>query len=111
MIGIYKITNPEGKIYIGQSIDIGRRFKEYKRIQKKCAGRKIIKSLMLFGVENHTFEVIEECIIEQLHEREYYWKLLSKSVENGLNCDYFDIFRQKERESMFPFLLNINDEL
>ena len=90
MIGIYKITNPEGKIYIGQSIDIGRRFKEYKRIQKKCAGRKIIKSLMLFGVKNHTFEVIEECIIEQLHEREYYWKLLYKSVENGLNCDYFD---------------------
>ncbi len=32
MIGIYKITNPEGKIYIGQSIDIDRRFKEYKRL-------------------------------------------------------------------------------
>lgn len=90
MIGIYKITNPEGKIYIGQSIDIERRFKEYKRIAKRSAGRKIIKSLILFGTNNHKFEVIEECLAEQLHEKEHYWKQFYKSVENGLNCDYFD---------------------
>ena len=90
MIGIYKITNPEGKIYIGQSIDIDRRFKEYKRIQSRSAGRKIINSLKTYRPENHIFEVIEECLIEQLHDREYYWKLHYKSVENGLNCDYFD---------------------
>jgi group I intron endonuclease len=90
MIGIYKITNPEGKIYIGQSIDIDRRFKEYKRIQKRSAGRKLISSLLKYSVNNHIFEVIEECQIEKLHEREYYWKLHYTSVENGLNCDYFD---------------------
>jgi group I intron endonuclease len=90
MIGIYKITNPEGKIYIGQSIDIDRRFKEYKRLQKRSAGRKIMSSLKKFGSEKHTFEIIEECLITQLHEREYYWKKYYASVENGLNCDYFD---------------------
>jgi group I intron endonuclease len=91
MIGIYKIINPEGKIYIGQSIDIDRRFKEYKRLQKRSAGRKIMSSLKKFGSENHIFEVIEECLITQLHEREYYWKKYYTSVEKGLNCDYFDI--------------------
>lgn len=90
MIGIYKITSPENKVYIGQSIDIERRFSEYKRLQKRSAGRKIISSLKKHGVINHKFEVIEECLIEQLHEKEYYWKQYYKSVEDGLNCDYFD---------------------
>ena len=90
MIGIYKITNPEGKIYIGQSINIDRRFGEYRRMQKRSAGRKIISSLKKYGYDKHVFEIIEECLIHQLHEREYYWKMHYKSVENGLNCDYFD---------------------
>jgi group I intron endonuclease len=90
MIGIYKITNPKGKVYIGQSINIERRFKEYKRLAKRSAGRKILNSLKGYGVENHIFEVIEECLKEQLHEREYYWKKHYTSVEDGLNCDYFD---------------------
>jgi group I intron endonuclease len=89
-IGIYKITNPKRQIYIGQSINIERRFKEYKRLAKRSAGRKILNSLKGYGVENHLFEIIEECLIEQLHEREYYWKKYYTSVENGLNCDYFD---------------------
>jgi group I intron endonuclease len=90
MIGIYKIINPENKIYIGQSINIERRFNEYKRIQKRSAGRKIISSLKQYSPDRHIFEIIEECLVEQLHEREYYWKKFYKSVENGLNCDYFD---------------------
>ena len=34
LIGIYKITSPSNKIYIGQSLDIDRRFKTYKNINK-----------------------------------------------------------------------------
>ena len=30
MIGIYKIVSPSGKVYIGQSTNIERRWKEYK---------------------------------------------------------------------------------
>ena len=30
MIGIYKITSPNNRIYIGKSINIGRRWEEYK---------------------------------------------------------------------------------
>ena len=90
MIGIYKITNPKGQIYIGQSINIDRRWKEYKRLQNRSAGRKLLNSLKGYGVDEHSWEIIEECEMEQLHERELYWKQFYKSVEYGLNCDYFD---------------------
>jgi hypothetical protein len=32
IVGIYKITSPSGKVYIGQSINIERRIKEYKNL-------------------------------------------------------------------------------
>ena len=32
-IGIYKITNPKNKIYIGKSKNIEKRFESYKKIQ------------------------------------------------------------------------------
>lgn len=32
IIGVYKITNPNGAVYIGSSIDIKRRFNQYKRL-------------------------------------------------------------------------------
>jgi len=84
MIGIYKITNPKNKIYIGQSIDIERRFQEYKRLQ--CVQSiKIFNSLKKYGWENHTFEILEECLIEQLHEKEEKYILLFNSHTNGLN--------------------------
>ena len=83
-IGIYKITNPKGKIYIGQSINIERRFKEYKKLY--CSqSRKLYYSLKKYGVENHLFEIIEECDIILLNEREEYYILLFKSHINGLN--------------------------
>jgi group I intron endonuclease len=85
MIGIYKITNPNNKVYIGQSVNIKERLKKYKKIQ--CNTQiKIFNSLNKYGVENHTFEVIEECSIELLNERERYWQDYYNVLENGLNC-------------------------
>jgi group I intron endonuclease len=89
IIGIYKITNPKGKIYIGQSIDIERRFKEYKTLQCKNQP-KIYNSLYKYTPENHMFEIIEECIFEQLNNRELYWKLYYNSINEGLNCELYD---------------------
>lgn len=73
MIGIYKITNPNGKIYIGQSIHIERRWKEYRKYQRCDKQIKLYNSLNHYGVENHKFEIIEECDISLLNEREIYW--------------------------------------
>lgn len=86
MIGIYKITNPKGKIYIGQSIDIENRWIDYKK--SKCKFQiKLLNSLKKYGPNNHKFEIIEECKVEQLNERERYWQEYYDVVgENGLNC-------------------------
>jgi group I intron endonuclease len=84
MVGIYKITNPKGKIYIGQSIDINRRFKEYKKLQ--CTQSiKLYNSLKKYGFEKHTFEIIEECSIEQLNDREEFYIKSFDSHIKGLN--------------------------
>jgi group I intron endonuclease len=87
MIGIYKIISPLGRIYIGQSINIDIRFCNYKKL--KCKSQlKIYNSLIKYGVDNHIFEIIEECDFILLNERERYWQdyynVLSK---NGLNCN------------------------
>jgi len=89
MIGIYKITSPTNKIYIGQSVDIERRFKEYKRLNCKQQP-KIYNSLQKHNPENHIFEVIEECSLEQLNEKELYWKMYYNSISEGLNCELYD---------------------
>jgi len=85
MIGIYKITNPKGKTYIGQSINIDRRWSEYNKMKKEAIGTKLYNSLKKYGPENHKFEIVEECNIEHLDEKETYWTLQTDSLyPNGL---------------------------
>jgi len=84
MVGIYKITSPSNKIYIGQSYNIFKRKKEYKMLNCKFQ-LKLYNSLKKYGWENHIFEVIEECDIDQLNEREIYWIQYYNSTKSGLN--------------------------
>lgn len=84
--GIYKITSPTGKIYIGQSRHILRRWREYKAL--RLAGQvKLYRSFKKHGVENHAFEILEECAINNLNSLEkYYVDLFSTfNTEHGLN--------------------------
>lgn len=87
MIGIYKITNPKGKVYIGQSIDVDKRISQYKRIQTESIGIKILNSLQKYGIENHSFDIIEECDLDVLDEREIYWINQYNSTDKGLNLE------------------------
>jgi group I intron endonuclease len=57
MIGIYKITSPSNKIYIGQSWDIEFRWNYYSTLNCKSQ-RKIYNSLVKYGVDQHKFEVL-----------------------------------------------------
>lgn len=85
--GIYKITSPSNRIYIGQSIDIERRKNTYRRVET-CIKRqiKIYNSLMKYGWEAHIFEIIEECSFDKLNVRERYWQEFYNSTnENNLN--------------------------
>lgn len=87
MVGIYKITSPSGRVYIGQSIDIDKRWKVYKKIGYSVKKQTLIyRSLLKYGTESHTFEVIEECKVEELNNREGYWQDFYNSIEKGLNC-------------------------
>lgn len=85
MIGIYKITSPSGRIYVGQSIDIEKRINSYKRLDCKKQIR-LYNSLLKYGFENHFLEVVEECEIIHLNESERYWQEYFDCLNNGLNC-------------------------
>jgi group I intron endonuclease len=86
MIGIYKITSPSGKIYIGQSVHIQNRFTAYRRLANCSEQPKLLRSFLKYGVGNHIFEVIEECQLEDLNTRERHWQEFYHTVQNGLNC-------------------------
>ena len=85
MSGIYKITNPKGKVYIGQSINPILRLSHYKRFDCK-EQPKIYNSLKKYGIENHTFEVIHFCNVQELNYFERYYQELYNVIKNGLNC-------------------------
>ena len=84
--GIYKITNPKGKVYIGQSVHIRARWLRYKKLHCKDQ-RLIYNSLVKYGVNSHNFEILEECSRELCNEREIYYIELYSSQDRacGLN--------------------------
>lgn len=106
MIGIYKITSPSNRIYIGQSINIEKRFKCYKNLN--CKGQKLLyKSFLKYGVENHKFEIVIECNIEDLNELERYYQEIYKCVgKNGLNLMYTET-KEKRRICSDYFIENL----
>ena len=90
MIGIYKITNlKNGKVYIGQSRQIEKRFQQHRNKSKFLEEDKWYSPLYIdmysFGIDNFSFEVIEECTIEELNEKEEYWIKYYNSQEDGYN--------------------------
>ena len=92
MIGIYKITNIiNDKSYIGQSINIQKRFGEH-RSASKCEKDSsynfhIHQAIRKYGLDNFFFEILEECPKEKLLEREIYWIDYYNSYKNGYNMN------------------------
>ena len=85
IVGIYKITSPSGKIYIGQSSNIHERIKRYINLNCKPQIR-LYNSLLKYGWNDHIFKIIEECDINQLDERELFWGIKLDTLGiNGLN--------------------------
>jgi len=70
---IYKITNPNGRIYVGKTWNLKRRISDYKY---KLNGRTsiVINSIKKYGWDNHKLEIIEDNVLdEKLNEREIFW--------------------------------------
>ena len=87
--GIYKITRLKtGEIYIGKSTDIKKRWTEH---CKTAYGVGTIAHSVLHttikkdGIENFTFELLEEVPKDKLTEREKYWITFYDSKNYGLN--------------------------
>jgi len=100
MIGIYKITNPKGNSYIGQSRDIEHRFYYYRLSNNWIKEqRKLYNSIKKYGHENHIFEILEECLEENINEKEIYWINYFDSVINGLNLKYGGIGGKHSEET------------
>lgn len=85
-IGVYKITSPSGKVYIGSSVNITNRLYSYKNINCKNQ-RRLYSSLKKYGYEAHKVEIVELCDADKLYELEHKWGMKYDVLgENGLNC-------------------------
>lgn len=73
----------EHKSYIGQSVDIYRRYKEHKTRDENSLFHRMLKH---YGFWNFDFEVVEECDKDELDEKEkYYIKKYNTLYPNGYN--------------------------
>lgn len=76
--GIYKITNILNDMcYVGQAANIAERWRQHikRGVGAETPTRnKLYPAMLEFGVENFTFEVVEECSRDKLNEREDYWQ-------------------------------------
>jgi len=79
MIGIYKITNlVNGKVYIGQSRDIEKRWNKHRWASHNSHLR---AALDKYGFENFSFEILEETTQDTLNEREEYYVKLYEATD------------------------------
>lgn len=89
--GIYKITNKTNKLcYIGQAKKIRERWREH----MKCglgidtpANNKLYQAMYKEGIDNFTFEMLEECAAADLNEKEAFYINLYNSYDYGYNSN------------------------
>lgn len=78
MIGIYKIENlVNHKCYIGQAVDINKRWRRHRETYTDTTSREyeypIYRAMRKYGIENFSFEIVEECLREELNEKERFY--------------------------------------
>lgn len=101
IVGIYQITcTANGKKYIGQSIDIKRRFTQHKT---QTSNKNLKEDLEQYGNKAFTFEILEECTVKELTAREdYYLKTVQPEYNilfEGRTVFVSDETREKQRQA------------
>jgi group I intron endonuclease len=72
--GIYKITSPSNRVYIGQSRNYNKRINGYKKYN--CKGQpKLYNSLKKYGFKNHIVELVHELTLDIDQKDLNYWEL------------------------------------
>jgi len=76
--GIYKITNLNNQMcYVGQSVNIKKRWVQHIKRAVNAETRtknKLYPAMDEFGIENFSFELIDQCDKDKLNSREQYWQ-------------------------------------
>ena len=90
MVGIYKIQNLlNNKVYVGQSNNILRRWKDHKtnafNSNDHNYNTHLYRSIRKYGLQNFSFEILEECSTSELDAREIYWISYYNSFFEGYN--------------------------
>jgi group I intron endonuclease len=90
MIGIYKITNLQtGMCYIGATVNVHARWAQHKSNAANPTCKEYEKPLYIamreYGIDNFSFEVLQECEIDELQTLEQYWIALYNTVRTGYN--------------------------
>jgi group I intron endonuclease len=89
IVGIYKITCvPNGKIYIGSSVDVHRRWGLHRTHLNtgNHNNKYLLRAFEKYGKESFVWEIIEECSEDILWEREqHYLDTLQPFNEKGYN--------------------------
>lgn len=83
---IYKITNPQGLVYIGKTNNTENRFNQYK-YPSKDINTLLYQSLHQYGFENHKVEILEETQEKFGRAKETSYISLYNSFESGLNMN------------------------
>lgn len=117
--GIYKITNKiNGHSYIGQSINITERWSNEKL--DSCNKNSInynsslSKAFRKYGIYNFSFEIIEECSIEELNNKEQYYIHYFNTYNDGYNettggsgsMNYEFKLTKEDLEQIYDLLIN-----
>lgn len=92
MTGIYKITTPSNYVYIGQSVNIKKRWNDHKWPTKRSVSL-IGRSIKKYGYKNHSFELLHE---------------LPADVDKKTLSAYESLYMDLYRNAGF-LLLNISD--
>lgn len=82
---IYKITNPNGRVYIGQTVNPKQRFRHYRGLLCRTQTA-LYRSFIKYGFDSHIIEIIDDCDVDKLNELEIYYIKVYNSYHDGLNC-------------------------
>ena len=81
---IYTITNPNGKVYIGQTKNLKERIRKHRADSSRCI--KLKNSINYYGWENHKlFVLFENLTKQQADECEIHLIDAWNTIDNGLN--------------------------
>ena len=101
-VGIYKIENLiNGHCYIGQSINIELRWKRHRDVIETC-DYPLYLAIRKYGIDNFSFDIIQECEPHELNELEIYWIKYYNS--------YYDGYNQTRGGDQYGHNIKISDE-